>query len=41
MPEREGLDVFERWREGEGERGWLKRVGRGAVEDARKLVASF
>ncbi|MCJ1356743.1 MAG: hypothetical protein MMC33_006738 [Icmadophila ericetorum] len=41
VPEREGLDSFERWREGEVERGWLKRVARGAVEDGRRLVGGL
>ncbi|KAL8799552.1 MAG: hypothetical protein Q9200_007512 [Gallowayella weberi] len=37
MPEVEGLERWVRWREVD-EKGFLKRVGRGVCEDARKVV---
>ncbi|KAL8921514.1 MAG: hypothetical protein Q9208_005668 [Pyrenodesmia sp. 3 TL-2023] len=37
VPETEGLERWVRWREVE-ERGMVKRVGRAAVEDARRVV---
>lgn len=37
VPDVEGLEKWVRWREAE-ERGMVKRVGRCAVEDARRVV---
>lgn len=37
VPETEGLERWVRWREVD-ERGMLKRVGRAAVEDGRRVV---
>lgn len=37
VPETDGLERWVRWREVE-ERGMVKRVGRAAVEDARRVV---
>ena len=40
LPEVEGLGLWKPWREGE-ERGFVKRVARLAVEDARKWVGTL